>query len=136
MDPRLGCFRGIGYYIPPRGCSESAAPTLSLEKYHMTKTKSRELFKILRSFSVVMWSKLIKNDHKGGWRGELPERLFEKLEDEIRELDDAISRYRADPSITRTVKTEKLARQIALEAADVANYAMMIADVVGGFRII
>jgi hypothetical protein len=102
----------------------------------MTRTRSHELFQILRSFTGVMWTKLIKNDHKGGWRGELPGYLLERLKNEIVELDDALSRYLVDPSITRTKKTEELARQVAMEAADVANYAMMIADVVGGFRII
>jgi hypothetical protein len=53
---------------------------------------------------------------------------------EVKELKTAIEAYIADPTLERTPNTEKLPRNVALEAADVANFAMMIANVVGGLR--
>jgi hypothetical protein len=71
---------------------------------------------------------------KGGWAHDLPQRLMERLHDEVQELELALARYIADPTIDRTAKTETLAVEVAREAADVANFAMMVADVVGGLN--
>lgn len=68
----------------------------------------------VRRFSLLMELKLRKNDHKGGWSDTTLETLLELLEDEVRELRDAIRN--GDPL------------DIAQECADVGNYAMMIAD--------
>jgi len=74
----------------------------------------------LRLFLNQMYLKLRENDHKGDWRLELgiPE-LWELLEDEIEELAQAINSNLGSQEIVR-------------ECADVANFAMMIADVAGG----
>jgi hypothetical protein len=69
------------------------------------------------AFAVLMETKLYMNDHKGGWRNDTPEALLERLYEEVDELKEAL--------LVKSVR-------IANEAADVANFAMMIADV-GGF---
>jgi adenylosuccinate synthase len=61
----------------------------------------------------AMEHKLRKNDHKGGWEERNVDVLFKRLLDEVDELKDAI---RGGNFI-----------EIFLEAADVANFAMMIA---------
>lgn len=60
-----------------------------------------------------MEHKLKMNDHKGGWDGKDLDFLIKKLEGEVSELRHALLH---EPGIN-----------IMLEAADVANYAMMIA---------
>jgi len=72
----------------------------------------------VRRLSLLMELKLRRNDHKGGWQHMTPMELLERLEGEVRELRQAI--YEGDPL------------DIAQECADVANYAMMIADVTEG----
>lgn len=72
----------------------------------------------VRRFSLLMELKLRKNDHKGGWANMPRETLLALLDGEVQELREAIAS--GDPL------------DIAQEAADVANYAMMIADVSEG----
>ncbi len=67
----------------------------------------------LEIFSGIMELKLGLNDHKGGWENVGLEDLMEKLKGEVNELADAMER---EPDMN-----------ILFEAADVANYAMMIA---------
>lgn len=62
-------------------------------------------------FSEQMELKLRENDHKGGWDNCTFQFLFQKLDEEVRELTTCISEEEA-------IK----------EAADVGNIAMMIAD--------
>lgn len=66
-------------------------------------------------FAEIMEKQLKANDHKGGWQdGRCSnDHLMQRLRDEIKELEDA-----------QTISP----RAIILEAADVANFAMMIAD--------
>ena len=69
------------------------------------------------AFATWMESRLRANDGKGGWDAEGDGYLLESLEEEFRELCSAIhnnQRMIAD-------------KEIAMEAADVANFAMMIA---------
>ena len=62
-------------------------------------------------FAGMMESKLQENDHKGGWDNCTFQYLFQKLDEEVKELTTCISEEKA-----------------IQEAADVANIAMMIAD--------
>lgn len=62
-----------------------------------------------------MEKKLAANDHKGGWRGKDITSLFYSLTTEVNELFDAI-------------RNNKPSNEIVDECADVANFAMMIAD--------
>lgn len=72
-------------------------------------------------FALQMEGKLRENDHKEGWRDEHLFYLINSLDRERRELWEALN----EPDLT-----EKHAREIIRECADVANFALMIADVV------
>lgn len=65
-------------------------------------------------FAVMMEKQLAANDHKPGWHRDSLESLLERAKEELSELDDAITSGE-DPEV------------IIREAADVANFAMMIA---------
>lgn len=67
-------------------------------------------------FSEDMEHQLSNNDHKGHWSGCTNAYLLRRLETECRELRRELEKSR--------VKPERVIR----EAADVANFAMMIAD--------
>lgn len=70
-------------------------------------------------FAKEMENKLQENDHKGGWQDESYSSLFNMLEKEVRELCSALIDNRSAGSELEDVRSE---------AADVANFAMMIAD--------
>lgn len=86
------------------------------------------------AFAQLMEQKLRENDHKRGWRCCTVRYLSVRLGNELAELRRVLAertkfigkgRFRpdVDPGIVR---------RIGGEAADVANFAMMIADVCGG----
>lgn len=64
-------------------------------------------------FSHLMENQLRENDHKGGWSECTVSYLWSRLIEELNELKIAVFDGRGD---------------IALEAADVANFAMMLVD--------
>lgn len=68
----------------------------------------------LKWFATVMEAKLQRNDHKAHWSGMTLRQLRYRLQQELGELDRALAG--GDTA------------NIILEAADVANFAMMIAD--------
>lgn len=70
---------------------------------------------VVRAFAIEMERQLQANDHKGGWGDEDRHWLLERLREEVAELTAAIK--------------ERTPSAIVQEAADVANFAMMIADV-------
>lgn len=72
-------------------------------------------------FARIMEEKLRENDHKGGWENDGIRPLLKRLDEEAVELHGIIARR----------KEGGLERGIGREAADVANFAMMIADVCG-----
>lgn len=77
----------------------------------------------VRLFAQQMESRLRANDHKPGWKQDDVRALLWRLWDEANELDVAtIPEQGWSPA------------DIAKEAADVANFAMMIADVCGGLE--
>jgi hypothetical protein len=78
------------------------------------------------AFAHAMEAKLRENDHKGGWRGCSPDALFDRMRDEGSELLGKLVRMEQLPS------NAEVRREVAREAADVANFAMMIADVCHG----
>ena len=73
----------------------------------------------VRWFAELMEDKLRENDYKGGWDNENIYWLWERLREETSELLAAID-------ATRDLYADPI--NIALEAADIANFAMMIAD--------
>ncbi len=70
------------------------------------------------AFAQAMEQKLRENDYKGGWKECSTQELFKHLEEEVGELKTCVE------SIYDFSKEETLG-----EAADVANIAMMLADV-------
>lgn len=68
-------------------------------------------------FAEQMEAKLKENDHKGGWEDCSIDYFLERLEEEVKEL------YYA-------TETPNNAENIIREATDVANFALMIADVI------
>jgi len=66
-------------------------------------------------FAGRMEKKLKKNDHKGGWSEDMLPYLGKRFGEEVNEFIDAMYSNNAEGTIN--------------EAADVANFAMMIADI-------
>lgn len=88
------------------------------------------------AFADAMETKLRANEHKGGWKYMHPHDLLDRLREETREL-----KIAADIACVRMAERPDLpdhARvyvdRVRGEAADVANFAMMIADVCGALR--
>lgn len=73
----------------------------------------------VRAFADLMEAQLKANDHKPGWKGDDPNALWSRLSDEALELTEEVGDSARDPIL------------VGKEAADVANFAMMIADVCG-----
>jgi len=74
------------------------------------------------AFAVAMEERLRANDHKGGWRDCDPWWLLRRIFDEYRELRVAFVRCNMGQG-----EREEILR----EAADVANFCLMVADVSG-----
>ena len=69
-------------------------------------------------FAEQMELKLRQNDHKTDWRQEKTSRLYCLMQDEEFELRNELLKELASSDETRIIK----------ECADIANFAMMIAD--------
>ena len=80
------------------------------------------------AFAHLMERELRNNDHKTGWKDASPVWLAGRTFDEAQELCDIANDYEAERQspIASDVRDE-----VAGEAADVANMAMMVADVCG-----
>lgn len=72
----------------------------------------------VRAFATKMEEKLRKNDHKQDWKDCTVDCLRALLDGELRELDAALQ--------------NESGQAIAYEAADLANFGLMIADICGG----
>lgn len=100
---------------------------------------SLELRPSVAAFAQLMEAKLRENDHKGGWRHCTTAYLSRRCGNELKELRGVIRRGRdwvlrsTFPSGRGPVLSdnEDVRRSVGEEAADVANFAMMIADVCG-----
>lgn len=84
------------------------------------KDKPLKLRPQVRRFAELMELQLRANDHKGGWQDDSMSALFRRLKEECDELGEAI--------MYRVSRGEK---NVGREAADVANFAMMITDISG-----
>lgn len=69
----------------------------------------------IQRFFDAMIFKLNKNSHKGAWEGIGFDHARKRLNDEVEELDAAMS----DGNVI----------EVILEAADVANFALILADI-------
>lgn len=105
------------------------------------------------SFALLMERELRANDHKRGWTKDDPRNLVLRIDDETNELRSVVlERFTRDvvkrSRIGRYARTEfgperlieepflsTNTSQIAEEAADVANMAMMVADVCGALAL-
>lgn len=70
--------------------------------------------KEIKDFATIMETKMLLNEHKGGHERLKVEELMKLLHQEVRELKAAID--------------DKDYKNVIMECADVANYAMMLAD--------
>jgi hypothetical protein len=72
------------------------------------------------AFAEDMERKLKLNDHKGRWHAESLSYLFSRLHEKLTELEAAIMLIRSSD--------HESVQHVVNEAADVGNFAMMIAD--------
>ncbi|MEL6323782.1 MAG: hypothetical protein AAFQ84_06090 [Pseudomonadota bacterium] len=81
----------------------------------------------VRAFADLMEAQLKANDHKPGWKNDDPDALWKRLQQEATELYAGLAKW------TDGIQSGLIAdpETIGNEAADVANFAMMIADVCG-----
>jgi hypothetical protein len=90
----------------------------------------------VKLFAEAMEVKLAANDRKGGWRGEPTGYLMRRLRQEVEELGRAREAYEKARSKVifayEVPDIDELRADVRQEAADVDNFCMMIADVVGG----
>ncbi|GIQ61511.1 hypothetical protein PACILC2_00790 [Paenibacillus cisolokensis] len=84
-----------------------------------TETQRESLRSEVQWFAEQMEENLRENDHKGGWENESIYWLFSRLKEESTELLRAVD-------LVRDLHDDP--KKIISEAADVANFAMMIAD--------
>jgi hypothetical protein len=75
-----------------------------------------DLRREVREFAVAMEERLTANDHKGGWDDSESDWLMDRLREEADELEAALIRSPLDPN------------EVRREAADVANFALMLQD--------
>ncbi len=92
---------------------------LSVRK--VEETQSSELRPVVQWFAAQMEAKLRANDHKGGWEADHPFALAGRIYDEWRELGKALNGWAYKGANTEAVINE---------CSDVANFALMVADVV------
>lgn len=77
--------------------------------------------------AAIVQANLPKNVEKGDWREETELALCNKLDEEVRELFDAIYQCRANPC-------EETRQRVREEAGDVVNVVMMLADKCGALE--
>ena len=70
----------------------------------------------LIEFTAIMESKLSENESKDGWTNEWFSYLLDRVREELKELEKAVNE-------------DCPPQEIAREAADVANFCYMVADV-------
>jgi len=71
------------------------------------------------AFAIAMEEQLRVNDYKGGWRNCRLATLLGRINDELDELKSAVGEHMEEWDGHNVVK----------EAADVANFALMVADI-------
>lgn len=84
----------------------------------------------LAAFAVLQESRLQDGEGEGDWKNDPATVHFEGLVRQLASLDQALSRLMTDG--LRDLEANRAA--VITEAVDIANMAMMVADVVGGLR--
>jgi hypothetical protein len=90
----------------------------------------------VKLFADRMEQKLVENDYKGGWADDHWSGPLRRLREEVVELRRACVRLENaedDPHASPATERERR-RIVGREAADVANFAMMIADNAGDLK--
>lgn len=90
---------------------------------------------VVRVFSEVMELQLQANDHKPGWEHEEPINLLTRAHHELDELAAAIENLSCSEEDESPLTHDEYVANIVTEAADVANFCMMVADIFGMLRI-
>ena len=82
------------------------------------------------AFADAMEAQLRANDHKGGWHDDHHDDLLDRLREETKELADVLdlSGGKAGRFFPSDPQGPTWSAEVLREAADVANFAMMIAD--------
>lgn len=135
---RVAAFGTPADTLPSSSALARMVEDLADEVRRMREAQANEPRAIIQAFALLgMERKLAANDGvKGGWRIGMTQadtmrwnalRHLKSLRDEVDELADALIRM---DSLRREVNAEQV-QDILMEAADVANFAMMIADAVG-----
>ena len=89
----------------------------------------------VQAFAELMEQKLRENDHKGGWKECNLTYLSDRIKDETRELFSLFQAWHLAKVGHMSAPTlPEVRRFIGREAADVANFALMIADICGALR--
>lgn len=111
-DPRDGVEPGMMAPLP----DEPAAPPAPAAEPVALRPE-------VLAFAHAMEAQLRANDHKPGWKYEKPLDLLDRLHAEFQELQTECRRHQF---------REACSASVCKEAADVANFALMVADVCGG----
>jgi ribosomal protein S27AE len=100
------------------------------ESHTLTKNEVKEnvvgIRPVILEFAAVMEQKLRKNDHKSHWSKCNQEYLLKRLDDEVKELHECFFIY--SPGDMNFYMDGQHGDRIPGEAADVANFAMMLWD--------
>lgn len=89
----------------------------------------------VRNFADLMEAQLRANDHKPGWKNDPAMDLIPRLREEAVELEEATNRHAKRIGWGDHWLGEDTSVRVGKEAADVANFAMMIADVCGALSL-
>lgn len=117
--------RDLDAVAEQRDEARAEADLLRAERDGLLVAPLRRVRSPVQRFALLMERALQANDHKGGWDEESAEWLLSRLREEAEELA-AVTPSAAHSNISCD------AERVGREAADVANFAMMIADVCGG----
>jgi NTP pyrophosphatase (non-canonical NTP hydrolase) len=122
----------IGLLRVARGQRDEAWEELRSLRRLRADEEGRRVRPEVLAFAQAMEVELRENDGKGGWEDCGTEWLLHRMTEERRELTEAVKRRHA--ALGATSKRETAAAVLS-EAADVANFAMMIADVCGALAL-
>lgn len=89
--------------------------------------------KPVAEFANAMECKLSANDHKGGWEDCSPVYLGLKAHIELSELYSYLMAYEEEREDLGHPEGYTI-KQLTQRCVDVANYVMMLADVIGGLK--
>lgn len=83
----------------------------------------------IQRFAGAMEKALQENDHKGGWKNESVNFLTVEAECHLKCLEMQARRLIQDGAYEPVETTAELKAKILDDAADVANFALMVADI-------